>query len=89
MVRIALGEAGAALGLFNTMRTHGGATGAAAIESFFPEREQFHSFIVDSHGSLLHGFPDPAGRCIAPSSPSATSSAPRRRSWVTPTASRC
>ena len=29
------------------------ATGTAAIESFFPEREQFHSFIVDSHVSLL------------------------------------
>jgi hypothetical protein len=29
------------------------ATGTAAIESFFPEREQFQSFIVDSHVSLL------------------------------------
>jgi MFS transporter, DHA2 family, multidrug resistance protein len=41
MVGIAPGEAGAALGFFNTMRTRGGATGAAANESFFPEREQF------------------------------------------------
>jgi DHA2 family multidrug resistance protein len=53
MVRIAPGEAGAALGLFNMMCTHGGATGTAAIESFFPEREQFHSLIVDSHVSPL------------------------------------
>ena len=29
------------------------ATGTAAIESFFLEREQFQSFIVDSHVSLL------------------------------------
>jgi hypothetical protein len=53
MVRIAPGEAGAALGLFNMMRTQGGASGTAAIESFFPEREQFHSFIVGSYVSLL------------------------------------
>ena len=53
MVEIAPGEAGAALGLFNMMRTHRRATGTAAIESFFPGREQFHSFIVDSHVSLL------------------------------------
>jgi hypothetical protein len=29
------------------------ATGTASIEGFFPEREQFQSFIVDSHVSLL------------------------------------
>ena len=38
---------------------------------------------------MSHGFPDQRGRCTAPSSPSATSSASRRRSWATPTASPC
>ncbi len=103
MVGIASNEAGAASGLFNMMRNLGGAIGTAAIETFFTKREQFHSFIIDGHVSLLEpatrdrpagcsniscrtGSPTPPGRCTAPSSPSARRSAPRLRSWVTPTA---
>ena len=53
MVGIASNEAGAASGLFNMMRNLGGAIGTAAIETFFTKREQFHSFIIDGHVSLL------------------------------------
>ena len=53
MVGIAPNEAGAASGLFNMMRNLGGAIGTAAIETFFTKREQFHSFIINAHVSLL------------------------------------
>jgi DHA2 family multidrug resistance protein len=53
MVGIAPAEAGAASGLFNTMRNLGGAIGTAAIETFFTKREQFHSAIINAHVSLL------------------------------------
>jgi DHA2 family multidrug resistance protein len=53
MVGIAPDEAGAASGLFNMMRNLGGAIGTAAIETFFTKREQFHSFMIDGHVSLL------------------------------------
>jgi DHA2 family multidrug resistance protein len=53
MVGIAPAEAGAASGLFNMMRNLGGAIGTAAIETFFTKREQFHSFMIDGHVSLL------------------------------------
>ncbi|MBV8402448.1 MAG: DHA2 family efflux MFS transporter permease subunit [Acetobacteraceae bacterium] len=53
MVGITQAEAGAASGLFNMMRNLGGAIGTAAIETFFTKREQFHSFIIDGHVSLL------------------------------------
>jgi MFS transporter, DHA2 family, multidrug resistance protein len=53
MVGITAAEAGAASGLFNMMRNLGGAIGTAAIETFFTKREQFHSFIIDGHVSLL------------------------------------
>jgi hypothetical protein len=84
MLGITPQEAGAASGLFNMMRNLGGAIGTAAIETFFTKREQYHSFIINQHVSLVepatrnrlaelqqyfmaHGFPDPAGRCTAPS----------------------
>ena len=53
MVGITPEEAGAASGLFNMMRNLGGAIGTAAIETFFTKREQFHSFIINGHVSLL------------------------------------
>jgi MFS transporter, DHA2 family, multidrug resistance protein len=53
MVGIASAEAGAASGLFNMMRNLGGAIGTAAVETFFTKREQFHSFIINAHVSLL------------------------------------
>jgi DHA2 family multidrug resistance protein len=53
MFGIAHHEAGAASGLFNMMRNLGGAIGTAAIETFFTKREQFHSFIISDHVSLL------------------------------------
>lgn len=56
MVGIAPNEAGAASGLFNMLRNLGGAIGTAAIETFFTKREQYHSFIINAHVSLL----DPA-----------------------------
>jgi len=46
-------DAGAASGLFNMMRNLGGAIGTAAVETFFTKREQFHSFIINQHVSLL------------------------------------
>ena len=53
MVGIAPAEAGAASGLFNMMRNLGGAIGTATVETFFTKREQFHSFMIDGHVSLL------------------------------------
>jgi MFS transporter, DHA2 family, multidrug resistance protein len=46
-------DAGAASGLFNMVRNLGGAIGTAAVETFFAKREQFHSFIINQHVSLL------------------------------------
>jgi MFS transporter, DHA2 family, multidrug resistance protein len=53
MVGIAPNEAGGASGLFNMLRNLGGAIGTAAIETFYTKREQFHSFIINAHVSLL------------------------------------
>ena len=53
MLGITPQEAGAASGLFNMMRNLGGAIGTAAIETFFTKREQYHSFIINQHVSLL------------------------------------
>jgi MFS transporter, DHA2 family, multidrug resistance protein len=53
MVGIAPQEAGGASGLFNMLRNLGGAIGTAAIETFFTKREQYHSFIINAHVSLL------------------------------------
>jgi len=53
MVGIAPHEAGDASGLFNMMRNLGGAIGTAAVETFSTKREQFHSFIINAHVSLL------------------------------------
>lgn len=53
MVGVAAAEAGAASGLFNMLRNLGGAIGVAVIETFFTKREQYHSFIINSHVSLL------------------------------------
>ena len=46
-------EAPGASGLFNMMRTLGGAIGTATIETFFTKREQFHSAIITPDVSLL------------------------------------
>jgi MFS transporter, DHA2 family, multidrug resistance protein len=53
MVGVTPDEAGAASGLFNMTRNLGGAIGTAAIETFFTKREQFHSFVINAHVSLL------------------------------------
>ena len=53
MVGIAPGEAGGASGLFNMLRNLGGAIGTAMLETFFTKREQYHSFIISAHVSLL------------------------------------
>lgn len=53
MVGIAAKDAGAASGLFNMLRNLGGAIGTAAIETFFSKREQYHSFIINQHVTLL------------------------------------
>ena len=53
MIGIAPNEAGGASGLFNMLRNLGGAIGTAAIETFFTKREQYHSFIINAHVSLL------------------------------------
>jgi MFS transporter, DHA2 family, multidrug resistance protein len=53
MVGITPAEAGAASGLFNMLRNLGGAIGTAAVETFFTKREQYHSFIINEHVSLL------------------------------------
>ena len=61
MVGIAPKEAGAASGMFNMLRNLGGAIGTAALETFFTKREQYHSFIINQHVSLLQ----PATRVAA------------------------
>ncbi|HEY1931705.1 MAG TPA: DHA2 family efflux MFS transporter permease subunit [Acetobacteraceae bacterium] len=53
MVGITPDEAGGASGLFNMLRNLGGAIGTASIETFFTKREQYHSFVINSHVSLL------------------------------------
>ncbi len=53
MVGITRAEAGSASGLFNMLRNLGGAIGTAAVETFFTHREQYHSFIINAHVSLL------------------------------------
>jgi len=53
MVGVQPNEAGAASGLFNMLRNLGGAVGTAAIETFVTKREQYHSFIINGHVSLL------------------------------------
>ncbi len=46
MIGIPEDEAGAASGLFNMMRSLGGAVGTAALATLITEREQFHSNII-------------------------------------------
>ena len=53
MVGITGAQAGAASGLFNMLRNLGGAIGTAAVETFLTKREQYHSFVIDGHVSLL------------------------------------
>jgi DHA2 family multidrug resistance protein len=53
MVGITAAEAGGASGLFNMLRNLGGAIGTAALETFFTQREQYHSFIINARVSLL------------------------------------
>ena len=53
MIGILPAEAGAASGLFNMLRNLGGAIGTAAIETFFTQREKYHSFIINAHVSPL------------------------------------
>jgi MFS transporter, DHA2 family, multidrug resistance protein len=53
MVGITAAEAGGASGLFNMLRNLGGAIGTATLETFFTKREQYHSFIINAHVSLL------------------------------------
>ena len=53
MVGITSSEAGAASGLFNMLRNLGGAIGTAVLETFLTKREQYHSFIINAHVSLL------------------------------------
>ena len=53
MVGITKMQAGAASGLFNMLRNLGGAIGTAVVETFLTKREQYHSFIINAHVSLL------------------------------------
>jgi len=53
MVGIVGQEAGGASGIFNMMRNLGGAIGTAVLETFYTKREQYHSFIINQHVSLL------------------------------------
>jgi DHA2 family multidrug resistance protein len=46
-------DAGGASGIFNMMRNLGGAIGTAALETFYTKREQYHSFVINQHVSLL------------------------------------
>jgi DHA2 family multidrug resistance protein len=46
-------EAGGASGIFNMMRNLGGAIGTAMLETFYTKREQYHSFVINQHVSLL------------------------------------
>ena len=50
---IAPSEAGSASGIFNMMRNLGGAIGTAMLETFYTKREQYHSFVINQHVSLL------------------------------------
>jgi DHA2 family multidrug resistance protein len=50
---ISQAEAGGASGIFNMMRNLGGAIGTAMLETFYTKREQYHSFIIGQHVSLL------------------------------------
>lgn len=58
LLGIAQQDAGNASGIFNMMRNLGGAIGTAMLETFYTKREQYHSFIIGQHVSLL----DPATR---------------------------
>ena len=58
LLGIAPQDAGNASGIFNMMRNLGGAIGTAMLETFYTKREQYHSFIIGQHVSLL----DPATR---------------------------
>jgi MFS transporter, DHA2 family, multidrug resistance protein len=53
MVGITPEEAGTASGLFNMLRNLGGAIGVAMIETFSTKREQYHSFVINSHVSIF------------------------------------
>ena len=52
MIGMERSNAGAASGLFNMMRNLGGAFGTAMLVTFFTQREQFHSNVINSHVSL-------------------------------------
>jgi DHA2 family multidrug resistance protein len=53
MVGITPEEAGAASGLFNMLRNLGGAIGVAMVETYVTKREQYHSFVINSHVSMF------------------------------------
>jgi MFS transporter, DHA2 family, multidrug resistance protein len=53
MIGILPKDAGAASGLFNMLRNLGGAIGVAAVETFFTQREKYHSFVINAKVSLL------------------------------------
>jgi DHA2 family multidrug resistance protein len=53
MVGITPEEAGTASGLFNMLRNLGGAIGVAMVETFTTKREQYHSFVINSHVSVF------------------------------------
>jgi DHA2 family multidrug resistance protein len=53
LLGIAPQDAGNASGIFNMMRNLGGAIGTAMLETFYTKREQYHSFIIGQHVSLL------------------------------------
>ena len=50
---IAAQDAGGASGIFNMIRNLGGAIGTALLETFYTKSEQYHSFIIGQHVSLL------------------------------------
>jgi DHA2 family multidrug resistance protein len=53
LLGIAQRDAGNASGIFNMMRNLGGAIGTAMLETFYTKREQYHSFVINQHVSLL------------------------------------
>jgi DHA2 family multidrug resistance protein len=53
MAGITSQEAGNASGIYNMLRNLGGAVGTAMVETFYTRREQYHSFIINRHVSLL------------------------------------
>jgi DHA2 family multidrug resistance protein len=53
LLGIAPQDAGNASGIFNMMRNLGGAIGTALLETFYTKREQYHSFIIGQHVSLV------------------------------------